>query len=262
MDMEVMSPRSVARRVKWARVHAALGDPTRLAVVEVLHHDDVSPQELARRLGIAPNLLSHHVRVLEAAGIVRRVVSEGDRRRSYVQAVPGSFDGMWSPGATLPNPERTFAVEPRTWLVPRVLFVCTRNSARSVLAAALWSRASSVPVASAGTEPAPEVHPMALRAATRHGLALTSEARGNAPLLGRPRHVNDVARPGDLVVSTCDAVREEMMCGAHPIIHWSVADPVRIGTESAFDLAVQDLTWRVERLAAVVAVEPRGVVTG
>ena len=51
MDMEATGARTVARRVKWARVHAALGDPTRLAVVDVVHHDDVSPQELARRLG-------------------------------------------------------------------------------------------------------------------------------------------------------------------------------------------------------------------
>lgn len=259
MDMEATEARTFARRVKWARVHAALGDPTRLAVVDVVHHDDVSPQELARRLGIAPNLLTHHVRVLEAAGIVRRVVSEGDRRRTYVQAVPGALDGLCSMDATASDPNRTGAVEPRTWLVPRVLFVCTRNSARSVLAAALWSRASSVPVASAGTEPAREVHPMALRAARRQGLMLTFEARDEAPSLGRPRHVKDVARPRDLVVSTCDAAREAMVGGAPSSIHWSVADPVRIGTESAFDAAVRELRWRVERLAAVVAAEPRGV---
>ena len=98
---------------------------------------------------------------------------------------------------------------------------------------------------------------MAVRAATRHGLTLTSGDRDEAPSLGHPRHVDDVARPGDFVVSTCDAARETMVFGAPPSIHWSLADPVRIGTESAFELAVRDLTWRVERLAGVVAAGPR-----
>ena len=54
----------------------------------------------------------------------------------------------------------------------RVLFVCTRNSARSQLAAAAWARRSGIPAASAGTEPADRVHPRAVRVARRHGLAI------------------------------------------------------------------------------------------
>ncbi|MEK8110491.1 hypothetical protein NKG94_51535 [Micromonospora sp. M12] len=39
------------------------------------------------------------------------------------------------------------------------MFVCTRNSARSQLAAALWSDRAHTPAASAGTKPADRVHP-------------------------------------------------------------------------------------------------------
>ena len=58
---------SVERR---ARVHAALGEPARLAIVDRLVPGDASPSELAAALGVASNLLAHHLRVLEQAGVV------------------------------------------------------------------------------------------------------------------------------------------------------------------------------------------------
>src|SRR6187431_2201341 len=75
---------SVERR---AAVHAALGEPVRLAIVDRLGPGDASPGELAEAVGLASNLLAHHLKVLEEAGVIRRVRSEGDKRRSYVQLV-------------------------------------------------------------------------------------------------------------------------------------------------------------------------------
>src|SRR6478609_5423637 len=73
---------SVQRR---AAVHAALGEPVRLAIVDRLAPGDASPGELAEAVGSGSNLLAHHLNVLEEAGVIRRVRSEGDLRRSYVQ---------------------------------------------------------------------------------------------------------------------------------------------------------------------------------
>src|SRR6185436_10313437 len=73
---------SIERR---ATVHAALGEPVRLAIVDRLGPGDASPGELAAAVGVGSNLLAHHLNVLEEAGVIRRVRSEGDRRRSYVQ---------------------------------------------------------------------------------------------------------------------------------------------------------------------------------
>ncbi len=182
---------------------------------------------------MAPNLLAHHLGILERAGLVRRVVSEGDRRRSYVQVVADAVDQI--------------ALAPARIEAARVLFICTRNSARSILAAALWDRVSAVPASSAGTVPAPRVHPMAHAAARRAGFDL-----GDAC----PRHVGDVARTGDLVVSTCDGAHESLVGGMPPAIHWSIADPVRVGTGAAFDRALADLSGRVVVLAAVVVQVP------
>ena len=49
---------------------AVLADPTRLAVVEVLLGGSCNVKEINRHVGVAQNLLSHHLRVLRDAEIV------------------------------------------------------------------------------------------------------------------------------------------------------------------------------------------------
>jgi protein-tyrosine-phosphatase len=119
-----------------------------------------------------------------------------------------------------------------------VLFVCTANSARSHLAAALWRRASTVPAVSAGTRPAAAIDPGAIAAARRRRLPL--------PRL-RPRHIDDVQQDDDLVITVCDLAHEEL--GRPAAVHWSVPDPVPAGDPASFDAAVDELSHRVERLA-------------
>jgi protein-tyrosine-phosphatase len=134
---------------------------------------------------------------------------------------------------------------PASWPVPRVVFVCTHNSARSQLAAALWARGSAVPVASAGTRPAARVHPRAVRVAHRHGIALTGL---------RPAHVTDVVRDDDLVIAVCDNAHEQLTSGAAPPrrLHWSVPDPAAVDTDAAFEAAYTDLASRIDRLAPIL----------
>src|SRR5512132_2810919 len=78
--------------VRRAAVHAALGDPGRLAIVDALALGEASPSELQRLLAMSSNLLAHHVRVLEQVGAVSRHRSEADRRRTYLALVPGALD--------------------------------------------------------------------------------------------------------------------------------------------------------------------------
>jgi protein-tyrosine-phosphatase len=210
-----------------AAMHAALADPARLAITDTLTDGDASPSELAAMLAIPSNLLAHHLRVLEEAGMVTRHRSEGDRRRTYLRLVPGSLGRLAGPPARAAR---------------RVLFVCTANSARSHLAAALWRRASSVPAASAGTRPAATIDPGAIDAAARRGLPL--------PRL-RPRHLGDVRHDGDLVVTVCDLAHEEL--GGLAPVHWSVPDPVPARAPEAFDAALDELDRRVTLLAPRLA---------
>jgi protein-tyrosine-phosphatase len=206
-----------------AALHAALADPARLLITDTLLAGDASPSELAAMLAMPSNLLAHHLHVLEQAGVITRHRSEGDRRRTYLQLIPGPLDSLAAP------PVRA---------ARRMLFVCTANSARSHLAAALWRRASTVPAVSAGTRPASAIDPGAIAAARRHHLPL--------PRL-RPRHITEVARDGDLVVTVCDLAREEL--GRQAAVHWSVPDPVPAGDPAGFDAALAELSRRVERLA-------------
>jgi ArsR family transcriptional regulator, arsenate/arsenite/antimonite-responsive transcriptional repressor / arsenate reductase (thioredoxin) len=213
-----------------ARMHAALGEPVRLAIVDHLALGDTSPGELGKEFELATNLLAHHLKVLQDAGLIRRVRSEGDRRRSYVQLV---LDDPLVIALTSPVDAGTRRS------AERVVFVCTRNSARSQLAAAAWGLASTIPGTSAGTHPAARVHPRALRIGRRHGLTLDAGATAD---------VADVARPGDLLVAVCDNAHEELPHGQVDL-HWAVPDPVRVDTDQAFETAYEQITQRVERLA-------------
>jgi ArsR family transcriptional regulator len=52
-----------------ASAFAALGDPCRLRIVDALRSGSLCVCELQERIGIAPNLLSYHLRVLRNAGV-------------------------------------------------------------------------------------------------------------------------------------------------------------------------------------------------
>lgn len=210
-----------------ARIHAALGEPARLAIVDTLMVGDASPGELGRILGLPTNLMAHHLNVLEEAGLLTRTKSEGDRRRSYLQLVPGPLNLLTPP--SLPA-------------APRVVFVCTHNSARSQLAAALWANRSAIPATSAGTQPAKRVHPRAVRVARNHGLNIRP---------AQTAHVDDVVRGDDLVIAVCDNAHEHL--AADPgRLHWAVPDPAASDNDAAFEAAFTDLQRRIDRLVPVV----------
>ena len=65
-----------------AQAYTALGDASRLAIIDLLSNAHLASGELAAELGIPSNLLAHHLRVLEEAGLVLRRRSEGDGRRT------------------------------------------------------------------------------------------------------------------------------------------------------------------------------------
>jgi protein-tyrosine-phosphatase/DNA-binding MarR family transcriptional regulator len=219
MNIEI-SPDTLRR----VQIHAALADPGRLGIVDRLMVADSSPSELQARLSMPSNLIAHHLGVLEGAGVVARVRSEGDRRRTYVRLIPGALDLM---------------VPSTAQQADRVLFVCSQNSARSQLAVAIWNRRSSLPAASGGTRPAAVVHPRALAAAARHNLPMHPHT---------PQHFNDIISPTDLVIAVCDNAHEELPPDTRRI-HWSIPDPARTDGDDAFDRALDDLTDRIDRLA-------------
>jgi hypothetical protein len=55
-----------------ARIHAALGDPARLAIVDTLVAGDAAPGELGAALELPTNLVAHHLKVFEDAAAKQR----------------------------------------------------------------------------------------------------------------------------------------------------------------------------------------------
>ena len=203
--------------------HGALGDAVRLAIVDELAVSDRAPIELRRLVGIESNLLAHHLDVLEGVGMINRSRSSGDGRRRYVHLVRESLDAL-TPG--------------RHITIGKALFVCSQNSARSQIAAALWRSLTNMPADSAGTHPAARVHPGAVAAANRAGLDLTDAT---------PRALASVRKHPALVVTVCDQAHEELDTD-DSWLHWSIPDPVADGSKAGFDAALHELRDRINAL--------------
>lgn len=212
-----------------ARAHAALGDPRRLSIVDQLVVGDMTVAELGELVGMRGNLLAHHLEVLEEAKLISRRVSEGDHRRRYVslrwEALPTSIGRGPAPSGD-------------------VVFVCTHNSARSQFAAALWQETGRGAARSAGTEPADTVNRKAVRVASEFGLDLSDAVPSGYETLP--------AEPG-LVISVCDRAREAGVPEAKEHLHWSIPDPVLVGTLEAFRNSFEQIRTRVERMSGQVA---------
>lgn len=131
-----------------------------------------------------------------------------------------------------------------------VLFVCTANSARSVLGEALLRHlgAGAFQTFSAGSIPRGSVNPDALTCLKRHGL----QAEGF-----RSKSWDEFAGPEapkmDMIVTVCDSAAGEAcpVWPGHPlVVHWGIADPASVeGDEAArgaaFDLAYDRLATRI-----------------
>ncbi|NCX78908.1 MAG: ArsR family transcriptional regulator, partial [Actinobacteria bacterium] len=167
-----------------AALFAALGDPLRLKIADELATSDRTPGELLEWVDVSSALLTHHLDVLEAAGVIERTTSHADGRKRFVRLVP----------------RHRHLLAPRT--TPRnVVFVCTHNSARSQLAAGLWQQLTGQPASSAGTEPAERVHPLALETARRRGLNLKH---------AEPRHATASLFRGATVITVCDQAHDDL----------------------------------------------------
>lgn len=102
----------------------------------------------------------------------------------------------------------------------RVLFVCTGNSARSVMAEALLRHhgAAAFEVHSAGTEPK-GINPLTLRTLTDAGIdASWAHSKSVTEFLDQRF---------DYVVTVCDQARQScpLFPGVHETLHWGYEDP-------------------------------------
>jgi arsenate reductase (thioredoxin) len=131
-----------------------------------------------------------------------------------------------------------------------VLFLCSGNSARSILAESILRKegAGLFRAFSAGSHPKPAVHPLSLKVLEAHGY----------PTDGlRAKSWNEFAAPGaphqDFVFTVCDTAAAEtcpIWPGQPMTAHWGIEDPAAVeGTdiqkEAAFVLAARYLKNRI-----------------
>ena len=134
----------------------------------------------------------------------------------------------------------------------RLLFLCTNNSARSQMAEALTYHLSNgqVEAFSAGSHPAAQIHPLAVRAIARLGADMSQHV---------PKHLEQFR--GDVfdrIIILCDQDAEDCSILNHPgAIYWNTPDPVLAeGTEEqrqrAFHLLAIELNTRIRLLLTLL----------
>lgn len=231
------------------------GHPLRWRLLGELARSDRMVHELTGLVGEPQNLVSYHLGKLRDGGLVSARRSSADRRDAYYTVDLGRIAGLLSatggalhPGLRL-TPPLPHAAGPGA---VRVLFLCTGNSARSLMAEAL-ARARSggfVEAYSAGSHPRP-VHPNAVRVMREeHGLDLTGHASKHLDVFADQRF--------DWVISLCDRVRE--VCPEFPghpeTIHWSIPNPAAgdADDDASYPLFKQTAAELATRIGFLLAV--------
>jgi arsenate reductase len=135
-----------------------------------------------------------------------------------------------------------------------VLFLCTGNSARSILAEALLNHNGEgrFRAFSAGSRPKGVPHPVALETLRSHGFptdGLRSKSWSEFAVPG--------AAPIDLIITVCDNAAGET-CPVWPgrpiTAHWGIEDPAAVegdGQREAFETALRYLQHRISLLVSL-----------
>ena len=257
-----------------AHAFATLGHPGRLAVFRLLMRfapQGVRPTEIATALGLKQNTLSHHLADLTASGLVG--VERQGRSLYYavdLDATEGLIGylaldvGRARPDLLAPLLSVQKDAAQMTGQVPDtdfdVLFICSGNSARSILAEALLRDLGKgrFRAHSAGTRPNSELNPFALEILRRNG----HETSGL-----RSKHISEFQSPGapvmDFVFTVCDTAAAEDCppWPGQPITgHWGLPDPVKAtGTDAEKALVFAQTYAALRRRIAAFVELPFGL---
>jgi ArsR family transcriptional regulator, arsenate/arsenite/antimonite-responsive transcriptional repressor / arsenate reductase (thioredoxin) len=265
-----------------------LAHDLRWNLVKALTTSDHRVQELVALVDEPMNLVSYHLKKLRDVGVVSTRRSEADGRDIYYSLDLVRLRDLYqAAGAALhpalsaahqnssdnpslnPSPLRGEGLESRfappphcmerglgggvnsyeTGIPQRILFVCTRNSARSQMAEALMRdlAGKSVEVYSAGSHPT-RLHPEAIRTMDELGIDIRRQ---------RSKGLQEFAGQSfDHIITVCDRARE--ICPTFPgeHLHWGFADPVAIENAAerrhAFEKIAAQLVSRIQYFLAAI----------
>ena len=259
---------------------AALANDTRLrALLLLARHGELCVCDLTTVLGLSQPHVSRHLAQLREAGWVQdrrqgvwvyyRISPElppwavqvlGHSARGLTGQAPFARDALVLAGrprsgpaaCSMPPKALPSSIEDLNMAPPvyNVLFLCTGNSARSIIGESLINRLGRGKFRgfSAGSHPRGEVHPLAIEILRRN----------NFPTEGlRSKDWAEFAAPGapvmDFVFTVCDRAAAEV-CPVWPgqpmTAHWGIADPAAVEGDEvtrmmAFRQAFRELEHRV-----------------
>ena len=247
-----------------------LGHSQRMAVFRLLmrrYPDAVPAGELGKALGLKPSTLSVYLSALASVGLVGKtrhatslhykIEMEAAREimdylfldccRGRPQLCPTVYSGL-NQGAS-----------PMTNRKLNVIFICTGNSARSILAEAILrdEAGDRFNTYSAGTRPAGEPNPFAL--------ALLKE-KGHEIAGLRSKNLDEFQKEGapkmDFIFTVCDSAANEEcpLWPGHPVSgHWGIPDPAAVvGSDTDKRRAFETAYTRMQaRIRAFLALDPQ-----
>jgi protein-tyrosine-phosphatase/DNA-binding transcriptional ArsR family regulator len=235
-----------------------IADPQRWVLLRELTLSDRRVGELTALVGKPQNLVSYHLGELRSGGLISARRSSADGRDTYYRIDLARCREMFveagmalHPGVRLghqpPTPATTFRAGK-----PRVLFLCTGNSARSQIAEAVLDHRSAhtIGARSAGSHPKP-LHSYAVRVMAERGIDIAERSTKHYSRFARSRFSR--------IVTLCDKVKE--VCPdlpGHPTTaHWSIADPSAEPEDNypSFVRTADEIEERVEFLIAQIRAE-------
>ncbi len=252
-------------REQAIRIFESFSSGVRLDIYRLLVRE--SPEglvagQIGATLGLASNKASFHLKEMTYAGLLT-VTAEGrfQRYRAQLALVHDLITFLMAeccaghPDQCLigPSPSLRETNRVSTEHEPmKILFLCTGNSCRSILAEAIFRHLAppGFQVMSAGSRPTGFVHPRALALLEREGVAtsgLHSKSWEALPLAP------------DIVITLCAGAAGEA-CPAYmgPALraHWGVDDPAHAtGSEAEIEGVFQDayriIRWRIETFLAL-----------
>ena len=132
----------------------------------------------------------------------------------------------------------------------KILFICTHNRCRSILAQAIVNHyaAGNIVACSAGSQPAGKVHPLSLKYLTEKGISTND-------LQSQSWDEYQSWNP-EVVITVCDSAANEpcpVWFGKSLNVHWGLPDPSAVEGEAeqiakAFNDVISRLTQRTEAL--------------
>jgi len=199
----------------------------RWSLMQALTESDRRVAELVDCIGQPPNLVSYHLKKLRDGAIVSARRSDADGRDVYYTLDLWRVRELYAEAGAALHPVVMDKHDPAKIALrndlPRVLFLCTHNSARSQMAEGLMRHLAEgrVQVFSAGSHPT-TVHPEAIRTMDALDIDIRSQESAHVSLYEK--------MPFDYVVTVCDNARE--VCPTFPgeakTLHWGFSDPADI----------------------------------